>query len=224
MNVTTQELRERLEDLHESSYRWAVVCCGFDREEAQETLQAAYLKVIDGRARFNGDSSTASWFFGVVRLTARERRRYRAVRHGALLRWIRGRPAEPPSPSPETVSGAAESRRRVQRLLSELSPRQQRLLHLVFYEELTIEEASEIIGVTVGTARTHYERGKARLKRLLAEDGSPCANSNETTSGSGSCLRTATASGPPSSTLSGRLRGGNTDAASGPRGRPDWRY
>ena len=37
------------------------------------------------------------------------------------------------------------------------------------------------------------------------------ANSNETTSGSGSCLRTATASGPPSSTLSGRLRGGNTD-------------
>jgi RNA polymerase sigma-70 factor (ECF subfamily) len=223
VSLTARELRERLEDLHESSYRWAVVCCGYDREEAREALQTSYLKVIDGRVRFDGEARLTTWFFGVVRLTARERRRRRAVRAGALRRWLGGRSVAPPAPSPEAVSTAAESRRRVQRLLSELSPRQQRLLHLVFYEELTIEEAALALGVTVGTARTHYERGKARLKRLLAEDEAPCANSEKTNGRSASSLRTATASASRSSTMSGALRRDRVDDASDPPGPPDWR-
>ena len=47
-------------------------------------LQTSYLKAIEGRARFNGHSSTRTWFFGVVRKTALERRRHRAVRVLAL--------------------------------------------------------------------------------------------------------------------------------------------
>jgi DNA-directed RNA polymerase specialized sigma24 family protein len=35
---------------------------------------------------------------------------------------------------------------------------------------MTIEDAAHVMGVSVGTARTHYERGKARLRARL--DGS----------------------------------------------------
>ena len=45
------------------------------------------------------------------------------------------------------------------------------MLHLVFYQDLTIADAAEILGVSVGSARTHYERGKAQLRRLLGENG-----------------------------------------------------
>jgi len=42
------------------------------------------------------------------------------------------------------------------------------MMHLVFYQELSVQEAADVLGMPVGTARTHYERGKARLRSLLA--------------------------------------------------------
>jgi RNA polymerase sigma-70 factor (ECF subfamily) len=55
--------------------------------------------------------------------------------------------------------------------LRRLPARQRDLLHLVFYQDLSIGEAADVLGVSIGTARTHYERGKARLRRLLGEEG-----------------------------------------------------
>ena len=58
----------------------------------------------------------------------------------------------------------------LQKALPQLSARQQEVLRLVFYQALTIQEAAEVLGLPVGTARTHYERGKARLRHLLLDE------------------------------------------------------
>lgn len=171
MDLDRQSLERQLEGLHPASFGWALACCRYDRDEAQEVLQASYLKAIEGRARFDGKAALRTWFFGVVKLTARERRRYRVVRSTALANWFLGRPAAEPVPTPEHLSSAARTQAELNRLLARLSSRQRDLLHLVFYQELSIEEAAGVLGVTVGTARTHYERGKARLRKLLAGAG-----------------------------------------------------
>jgi RNA polymerase sigma-70 factor (ECF subfamily) len=168
--VTRAGIERELETLHPASFGWALACCGFDRQEAEDVLQTAYLKAIQGRARFNGHSSPRTWFFAVIRLTAVERRRCRAVRRLALARWIRGMPAPDPVPTPEVASADVEELHRLRESLTRLSSRQRDLLHLVFYQELTIEDAAHVLGISVGSARTHYERGKAQLRRLLAED------------------------------------------------------
>jgi RNA polymerase sigma-70 factor (ECF subfamily) len=64
----------------------------------------------------------------------------------------------------------AETTARLVEALRRLPPRQRELLHLVFYQDLSIAEAADVLGVSLGTARTHYERGKARLRGLLGEE------------------------------------------------------
>jgi DNA-directed RNA polymerase specialized sigma24 family protein len=41
----------------------------------------------------------------------------------------------------------------------------------VFQEDLTVEAAAGVMGVSVGSARTHYARGKARVRELLKSGG-----------------------------------------------------
>jgi hypothetical protein len=57
-------------------------------------------------------------------------------------------------------------------LPEQLPARQAEVLHLVFYQDLTINEAANVMRVGIGSARQHYERGKARLRTLL-QPGSP---------------------------------------------------
>src|SRR3954471_23558386 len=92
--MTDDEIQRSLAELHPASAGWALSCCRWDREEAEEVLQVTYLKILDGRARFGGRSSFRTWLFGVIRRTAAEHRR------GRWLRSVAGRgrgdgPSEP---------------------------------------------------------------------------------------------------------------------------------
>jgi RNA polymerase sigma factor (sigma-70 family) len=164
------ELRGRLEALHSDCFGWALACCGRDRDDAEEVLHMAYLAVLEGRARYDGRSAFRTWLFGVIRLTASQLRRRRWLR-GALLDRNAHRIDRPAEQVPlETAVIERERASRLERALEQLSVRQQRVLQLVFYHGLTVDEAAGTLGISVGSARTHYARGKARLAELLHMD------------------------------------------------------
>lgn len=162
------ELRAELERCHDESFGWALLCCRFDEFEAKETLQVSYVKVLEGRARFRGESAFRTWLFAVIRRTAGERRRRSLSRRLALARFSEQPP--PAGPDPALEAEAQERSRRLREALSALARRQREVLHLVFYAGLTVEQAASVMGVSLGSARTHYARGKARLRQLLAEE------------------------------------------------------
>ncbi|HEX4628202.1 MAG TPA: RNA polymerase sigma factor [Gemmatimonadales bacterium] len=166
--MSRADLAPELERLHPAAFGWALSCCGWDRTVAEDVLQASYLKLLDGRARFDGRSSLRTFVFGVIARTAREARR-----RAALARWIPlaalvlGAEVADGRPDPATALARDDEAARLVRALARLPARQRQVLHLVFYEELTIAEAARVAGISLGTARTHYERGKAALKKRL---------------------------------------------------------
>lgn len=158
-----------LERHHADSFGWALSCCGGDRMEADDVLQVAYLKILEGRAKFGGRSDFKTWLFGVIRRTAAERRRRSAVHRLLLLRWLDGRPgARSAGADPDEGFNRLASSERLRSALRALPRRQREVLHLVFYQDLSIREASEVLGISVGAGRRHYERGKHRLRQMLA--------------------------------------------------------
>ena len=80
-----QTLERELATLHAASYGWALACCARDPDEAADVLQQAYVKVVSGSARFDGRSALKTWFFGVIRLTAHEHRRWRFGRRREVI-------------------------------------------------------------------------------------------------------------------------------------------
>lgn len=170
METTGEQLKLELERLHPVSFAWALACCRGRRDEAEDVLQSAYLKVLNGKARFDGRSGIKTWLLAVVRRTASERRRSRWLRRLAFARWLARRPEPGDANDAEAAHRRSEACRRVREALSRLPARQSQVVHLVFYEELTVEQAAQVLGVSVGTARTHFDRGKRRLRTLVAPE------------------------------------------------------
>lgn len=164
--LTKFDLRGELARLHPQAHAWAVRCCRDHRAEAEDVLHEAYMKVLDGRARFEGRSSFKTWLLGVIRHTAREHVRRGWARVIRLERWWRE--SGEAHLATATQSSSDDRLAALRRGLSQLSKRQQEVLHLVYYQDLTIHEAADVLAMPVGTARTHYERGKSRLRQLLA--------------------------------------------------------
>lgn len=165
--MAPDDLERQIAALHPASFAWALACTRWNATEAEEVLQSVYLTILEGRARFDGRSTFKTWLFSVVRnVAARARRR----------RWLEARvpwsalSATEPGHGPLDAVAAEQRGARIRQALSELPARQREVLDLVFFHEMTVEEAAAVMGVSLGTARTHYHRGKLRLLELLGPE------------------------------------------------------
>jgi RNA polymerase sigma-70 factor (ECF subfamily) len=158
--MTPNEIRAEIERLHAAGFAWAMACCDRNRERAEDVLQTSYLKILDGRARFEGRSTFKTFLFGVVRRTASEERR-----RSALARLL-GRRHEPDAAAPPG-DAAAVDRLTLHRALARLPRRQREVLELVFSFGMTLQESAQALSISPGSASVHYDRGKKRLAALL---------------------------------------------------------
>src|SRR5438128_12440587 len=162
------DFKAELERLHSASFGWALSCCRCDQTEAEEVLQTVYLKILEGKARYRGESKLKTWLFAVIRKTAITEQRKR------LLRVLKSTAASNPTPEgnsfaaePAAALERSERQRKFQTALERLPARQREALHLVFYEDLSLREAADVMGVSIGSARQHYERGKKHMRESL---------------------------------------------------------
>jgi hypothetical protein len=66
--MDSHELRTELERYHRESYGWAISCCSRNPADAENVLQAVYLKVLEGKtpALADQNSLTTAELFDVI--------------------------------------------------------------------------------------------------------------------------------------------------------------
>ena len=115
--------------------------------------------------------SALPWLYGVATNVLRNARRT-LRRHAAALDRV---PAAPLATSDEADEAAAriDDQRRMQQLLAlfrRLPRREQEVLALIAWSELSYEEAARALGLPVGTVRSRVSRARRRLACLAGHD------------------------------------------------------
>ncbi len=160
--------RSALEAIHSQVFGWALSRCYYDRAAAEDLMQQAYVELLSGNARFDKQSSLKTFVFSVVQNLARSRYRRLASRLRLVKQYEAtsfDKSVELPEPDRDVRTRNSE----IWQYVQELPPRQRDIIELVFCREITIEEASAVMGVTTGTGRVHYDRAKKALRRKIGD-------------------------------------------------------
>ena len=142
------------------------------REEAEETVQDAFLRVYRGLAGFRGDSRFATWLYRIVfnlSMTRVKRRRAPAEsldaqgeEPGDVIREMEGGGILEHLERQEAAALLAKG-------LAQLPHHHRIAVELFYLQEQSYEEIATIMGIPLGTVKTYLFRGRMRLKVLLAD-------------------------------------------------------
>ena len=150
-----------------------------DRQLAEDALQEAFLSAYRRFGQFRGDS-LQSWLLRIVANAAKDMLRSGRARPAFSLDAMVLDPLDPDSPPVEFVSGEEspddyalrrEVGAAVQEGLARLSDDQKLAVTLVDIQGMSYEEASQILGCSLGTIKSRISRGRAGLRDFLRTQG-----------------------------------------------------
>lgn len=148
---------------HQSAVRGFLRRLTGDNGLADDLAQETFLKAHRGLTSWRGESSLLSWLCGIAwRVWLSEKRKVRNTREvvddaaPALVEAPRG-----------AERTARDVERDVQRALLTLKEEERAAIALCFQDELTHDEAAAILGMPLGTLKSHVARGKEKLRELL---------------------------------------------------------
>ncbi|GAA2698540.1 MULTISPECIES: SigE family RNA polymerase sigma factor [Actinoplanes] len=122
----------------------------------QQTITTLYVKWRRASAASNLDAYVRTM---LVRTYVDERR----------LAWARVRLFRQAPEPPPVEHGGVEERQVVRAALLRLPRRQQAVLVLRFFYDLSVDDVAASLGCSTGTVKSHTSRGLATLRRLLGE-------------------------------------------------------
>jgi RNA polymerase sigma-70 factor (ECF subfamily) len=152
-----------------------------DPADAADTTQDVFLKVFRGMKHFHGESSLKTWIYRIALHEAANRKRW-WFRHKAHETSIEPAESEGMSTGDEAMQNALtdhrdspfdnvaqhEVRQRVDAELRKVPEPYRTTLILRDLEEMSYEEISEILEISLGTVKSRITRGRHALKLRLA--------------------------------------------------------
>jgi len=150
-----------------------------NRCDAEEIAQETFLRAHRSIGFFRGDSRFGTWLYRIALNEALMRRRASARRPTRSLEelpHLRDVALDPERPEPEPADALVERRQladRVHAALDSLDEAHKAALVLRDLEELSAEEAADVLAVSAEVVRQRAHRARLKLKDLLGDLEAP---------------------------------------------------
>jgi RNA polymerase sigma-70 factor (ECF subfamily) len=144
-----------------------------DREDAADATQEIFLMAFKGIRRFRQDSRFSTWLYRIALNHCITRAKQRPS--GIHLSLDDAGSGEKPIEQLTAAGSQAgellrsERQRRVHNALSHLQAEQQAVIELKFFQEMTFEEISVVLGVPLSTIKSRLYTGLEMLKTRLGD-------------------------------------------------------
>ncbi|HEY0142531.1 MAG TPA: sigma-70 family RNA polymerase sigma factor [Thermoanaerobaculia bacterium] len=143
-----------------------------DENDADGITQDTFVQAFSSLARFEGRSELETWLTRIAINRARDvLRRRRVVRFFSLTPDPESEPMLEPvddRPDPERQFASVQLRRAIQRAERNLSAQQKTIFRLRHYEDLSLEDIADHLGLKSGTVRAHLFRAIHKIRKELA--------------------------------------------------------
>jgi RNA polymerase sigma-70 factor (ECF subfamily) len=142
--------------------------------DAADVAQEAFVRAYHALPRFRGDSKFSSWLYRIAvnrSLThlKRAKRRAAAVDPETGARDEVAASLASGDDGPDEAVLREERRAIVRAAIAELPPNYRAVVTLFYLEERSYRDVAEILGIPMGTLKTHLHRARALLREALAE-------------------------------------------------------
>ncbi len=165
------EAFNRLMERHERRmYAVALRMCA-NREDAQDCLQEAMLRVYRAIGGFKGESSFSTWLYRITMNTCLDELRRRKNKQSASLDDLLDEGWAPADDrgSPEKQAVRAERARALHGAIRELPEDMRAAVVLRDIHGCTYEEIARALDINVGTIKSRISRGREKLREKLRD-------------------------------------------------------
>ena len=160
---------ELLMRTHESRmYAVALRMCA-NREDAQDCLQEAMLRIYRAMSNFKFQSSFATWAYRITMNTCLDELRRRKLRTATSLDVLLDTGWSPTDDgeTPEQYSIASEQRRMLERAIADLPEDMRAAIVLRDVQGFSYDEIARMLEANVGTIKSRISRGREKLREVL---------------------------------------------------------
>ncbi|MCB9993239.1 MAG: sigma-70 family RNA polymerase sigma factor [Hyphomicrobiaceae bacterium] len=148
-------------------YRFLVRLTG-NEALAEECVNETFLKVWLKAESFGGQSSVSTWLFTIARNEALSHLR---KRREAPLDEEQAAQIEDESDT-QDVTAAKKDKCAVMRLcIDKLSPAHREIIDLVYYQDLSVAEVAEVVGIPENTVKTRMFHARKQLSEHFRRHG-----------------------------------------------------
>jgi RNA polymerase sigma-70 factor (ECF subfamily) len=146
------------------------LCCALlrDSAQAQDAAQESLVRIWKALDSFDGRASLSTWIYAITRnrcLTALERRRVQESLSDSEVE------AEVESLAARASEDSQDHFGELRELVGLLPERLRRSLQLFYFEERSVREVAEMLGVPEGSVKTNLFRARAALTEQLRRRG-----------------------------------------------------
>ena len=162
----------RLMEAHERRmYAVALRMCA-NREDAQDCLQEAMLRVYRAIGGFKGQSTFSTWVYRITMNTCLDELRRKKNKQNASLDSLLDMGWSPAdeSDTPERHAVRSEASRQLHSAIRELPEDMRAAVVLRDIQGLSYEEIAQALDINVGTIKSRISRGREKLREKLKEN------------------------------------------------------